>query len=131
MARSYAPSAGAFLGYMGAKRKQLVEKYGYDVKNASQLIRLLHMGEEYQRTGKLYVRRTWDRNTLISIKRGEWSLTRVQTHAESCLINMKHALENSVLPETVDVAVIEELTVSIMLEWLRGSGQLAVSLPSP
>jgi len=33
-----------FSGYMGEKRKALVKKFGYDVKHASHLIRLLRMG---------------------------------------------------------------------------------------
>ena len=34
-------------GYMGAKRKELVAKHGYDTKNAAHLIRLLRMGIEF------------------------------------------------------------------------------------
>src|ERR1700737_3261242 len=35
---------GAFNGYMGEKRKRLVEQYGLDTKNATHLIPLLRMG---------------------------------------------------------------------------------------
>jgi predicted nucleotidyltransferase len=35
---------GAFQGYMGERRKRLVEQFGYDTKNAAHLIRLLRMG---------------------------------------------------------------------------------------
>src|SRR5947208_1501122 len=34
---------GEFKGYMGAKRKTLAEKYGFDAKCAGHLLRLLHM----------------------------------------------------------------------------------------
>lgn len=36
-----------FSGYMGEKRKAMVRKYQYDVKNAAHLIRLLRMGAEF------------------------------------------------------------------------------------
>ncbi len=58
-----------FEGYMGEKRKQLVEKYGYDTKNASHLIRLLKMGVEFLVEGELHVERE-DATQLISIKKG-------------------------------------------------------------
>ena len=45
----------AFEGYMGDKRKGLVQKHGYDTKNASHLIRLLKMGIEFLNEGQLYV----------------------------------------------------------------------------
>lgn len=35
-----------FEGYMGQKRKQIVERFGYDAKNAGHLIRLLRMGSQ-------------------------------------------------------------------------------------
>ena len=46
-----------FEGYMGEKRKGLVEKFGYDTKNAAHLIRLLDMGIEFLNEGVLYVKR--------------------------------------------------------------------------
>ena len=39
-------TAFSFKGYMGEKRKRLVQKHGYDCKNASHLVRLLRMGME-------------------------------------------------------------------------------------
>lgn len=44
-----------FRGYMGEKRKVLVEKYGYDTKNAMTLFRLLDEGIELLETGKLTI----------------------------------------------------------------------------
>jgi uncharacterized protein len=49
-----------FEGYMGAKRKKLVERYGYDCKNASHCIRLLKMGAELLVSGVLHVYREND-----------------------------------------------------------------------
>lgn len=46
-----------FEGYMAQRRKALVQKYGYDCKNASHCIRLLRTGIEFLREGELHVHR--------------------------------------------------------------------------
>lgn len=110
-------STGAYQGYMGAKRKALVAKHGFDRKNASHLIRLLHMGEEYQRLGVLYPRRTWDREMLIQIKTGNggnWSLPRIQAYADECFVKMRAAMNASVLPEMIDEDRVNDLVVTVM-----------------
>lgn len=63
---------GAKKGYMGKKRKELVDKFGYDTKNASTLIRLLKMGIEFLTTGELQVDRP-EKHQLIEIKKGLWT----------------------------------------------------------
>jgi len=52
---------------MGAKRKSLVEKFGYDTKNAAHLILLLRMGIEFLSVGVLHVKRH-DAQELLEIK---------------------------------------------------------------
>ena len=72
-------------GYMGEKRRCLAEKYGYDTKNAAHCIRLLHMYEEFMTTGALNVYRTHDRQQLLDIKQGKWSIEDVQREANACM----------------------------------------------
>jgi glycerol-3-phosphate dehydrogenase len=104
---------------MGAKRKALVEKFGYDTKNAAHLVRLLHMGHEYLETGRLQVRRgIFDREMLMSIKRGEWSLTLVQAYAQRRL-ELLQQMKTSVLPETIDEEAINDLVVRCMWKELQ------------
>lgn len=62
----------AYQGYMGEKRKRLVEKFGYDTKNAAHCIRLLRMLHEYLTEGKFIVKRQ-DNGELLDIKHGKWS----------------------------------------------------------
>jgi predicted nucleotidyltransferase len=109
-----------FKGYMGDRRKQLVQKHGYDTKNAAHLVRLLHMGREYLQTGELYVRRTWDRDMLMEIKRGGWSLERVQQYADSCFSSLEGAYQHSVLPEEpISLEVVNELVVGALTRSLK------------
>lgn len=75
----------SFQGHMGAKRKELVELFGYDTKNAAHLIRLLRMGIEFLKDGCLYVERH-DAQELLAIKRGEWSLDKFKQKPKSYLI---------------------------------------------
>lgn len=105
-------------GYMGEKRKKLIERFGYDTRNASHLIRLLHMGAEYLETGELQVKRTVDRDLLLRIKRGEWLLPDIRAYAAEVKARCNRALESSPLPETVDLDKIDRLVVLILADVL-------------
>lgn len=97
---------------MGAKRWESVRQFGYDVKNASHLVRLLHSGHEYLTQGRLNVKRTWDREMLLEIKRGEWELARVQEHATEWMSKLETA--KSVLPTSIDEHQVEQLLLYII-----------------
>ncbi len=100
-------------GYMGVKRRELVEKYGYDCKNAAHLIRLLRMGIEALKDHRLYVKRH-DATQLLSIKRGEWPLKRVKEEAQRLFARSDEAYEKSTLPPEPDKDRIENLLVYIL-----------------
>jgi predicted nucleotidyltransferase len=100
-------------GYMGAKRKQLVEKFGFDCKNAAHLIRLLRMGIEYLGDGTLRVFRE-DACELKEIKSGGWELERVQKEAERLFVLAQEAFVRSTLPAFPDKEKIEQLLITIL-----------------
>ncbi len=100
-------------GWMGAKRKALVEKHGHDVKNSAHLIRLLRMGIEFLETGELRVRRP-DADELVAIKRGEWPLEKTVREAEKLFAKAEEAYERSALPERPDAEKAEEICVSVV-----------------
>lgn len=103
-------------GFMGEKRKQLVEAHGYDCKNAAHLIRLLRMGAEFLRTGDLIVDRrdAGDADELLSIKRGEWDLVKVKTHAETLFSEMREARDASTLPDEPNWVDVDSLLMDIL-----------------
>lgn len=104
----------AFEGYMGAKRKRLVEQYGYDCKNAAHLIRLLKMGIEAVNTGTMQVDRSnLDAEELLSIKRGEWSLEKIKSHAELLFGVMEESKRQSKLPTHPDWDEIDRLCIEL------------------
>lgn len=103
-----------FEGYMGAKRKKLVEKYGYDCKNAGHCIRLLKLGIYLLNTGTLQVYREHDRQLLIDIKTGKYPLPEVQLMAEKLFTELSNAYANSILPMENNKETINTLLVEII-----------------
>lgn len=104
---------GEFNGYMGQKRKMLVERYGYDCKNASHCIRVLRMGIEALSTGDITVKRP-DATELLEIKRGEWSLEAVQSEADRLFRHLERARDISKLPGDVDREFTNRLAVYVV-----------------
>ena len=109
-------TALAFNGYMGEKRKKLVEKFGYDTKNAAHLIRILRMGIEFLREGQMYVDRgaVGDAAQLLAIKRGEWPLEKVKEEAEILFRRAGEAYDACKLPVGVDHEKVDRLVISLV-----------------
>ena len=118
-----------FSGYMGEKRKAMVRRYQYDVKNAAHLIRLLRMGTEFLGTGRLQVYRTADAEELKLIKRGGWTLEQVKAEAERLFAGVAPARERSPLRPTPDTAAANALLIDIHRRILGLSGGTASARP--
>lgn len=115
----------AGLGYLGAKRKELVQRYGYDCKNAAHLIRLLRMACEFLKTGELLVDRgSLDATELLDIKHGEWSLQQVEQEAARLFRRAEDAFDRCTLPQTQDDEAINELCVNVVGTALTERGEL-------
>ena len=110
----------AFEGYMGQKRKELVDRFGYDTKNAAHLIRLLKMGMEALVEHKLNVMRK-DATTLIDIKKGRWTLDEVKEEAKKGFDLIEQAYVNSTLQPFVPMGEIEEWQIKVLLDRLTKS----------
>ena len=105
--------AGVYKGYMGDKRRSLVERFGYDTKNASHLIRLLRQGIEVLNDGELYVQRH-DATELVAIKNGEWPLDRVKREAERLFRRAEDAYDRCKLPAAPDRERVNWLCVTMV-----------------
>lgn len=102
-------------GQMGAKRKMLVEKFGYDTKNASHLVRILRMGIEFLREGELHVLRA-DGPQLLEIKNGKYTLEKVKELAEDLFKRAEAAYDESKLPNNPDYEAVNKLVTEIVWE---------------
>lgn len=105
-------------GFMGKKRKALVDQFGYDVKNAAHLIRLLKMGIEILRTGEVIVKRTEDREFLLDIKKGKFKLAEIKQYADDLFNDLDVAYASSELPEETNRDEVEIYYQEIMEDWL-------------
>jgi len=100
---------------MGAKRKEMVDNFGYDTKNASSLILLLRQGTEFLRTGEIICDRTnIDADYLTEIKRGKYSLSAIQDMAEGLQKELTSAWLASTLPTQPDREAIDKLLIQLM-----------------
>ena len=115
----------AFEGYMGDKRKRLVEKFGYDTKNAAHLIRILRMGIEFLRDGFLRVDRgNFDAVELLRIKNGEWSLEKVKEEADKLFERAQFVYDRTDLPVGPKTDEIEDMLVTLVEMELNLRGEL-------
>lgn len=119
----------AFKGYMGEKRKRLVEQFGYDTKNAAHAIRLMRMGIEALETGEMIVERLDDADELLDIKRGKWSLEDVKAYAEALFADAERAYQRTVLPPEPDAARIDRLCHNVVLQAWADRGLMPTLLP--
>jgi predicted nucleotidyltransferase len=103
----------AFQGHMGDKRRQLVEKFGFDTKNAAHLVRLLRMGIEFLKDGNLQVARE-DASQLLEIKKGEWELDKIMSEADRLFAVAEQSYLSSTLPEKPDKDRVNALSVEVV-----------------
>ncbi len=115
-----------YQGYQGARRRELVDKFGYDTKNAAHLIRILRMGVEFLKRGHLSVDRSGiDADELMDIKTGGWTLAQVRHEAELWEEYLDQQWQMSKLPEKVDLGAANKLLVGIIDKYyneLKGQG---------
>jgi len=101
------------IGRLGAKRKALILKYGWDVKAAAHTIRLLCMLRDYMKTSEIVPYRP-ERDFLIKIKQGAVSVEDVMRMIGGLLAQIEELRVASKMrpdPETdgVDRLVVELL----------------------
>ena len=95
------------------KRQKSIEKYGYDVKQAYHLVRLLDEIEQILTTGDLDLRRA--RELLKAIRRGDVEEDDIRRFAA----DKEHALENMLLESNLPERPDEEAIKHLLLECLE------------
>lgn len=103
-----------FKGYMGEKRKSLVEKYGYDCRNASHCIRLLLTAIDLLKTGELKAYREKDRDMLIDIKIGKWTFEMVKEKADKLIKEFERLKPLCNFPQSVPYEKLEAILLKTM-----------------
>ena len=99
-------------------RMALVEKYGYDTKFGSHMVRLCKTGIEVLRDGKLLVRRP-DAVELLEIRNGKYTLEEILEYGEGLLEEMRVAEGKSELPKKPDYNYVNRRMIEIVEDYLR------------
>jgi predicted nucleotidyltransferase len=101
------------------ERAEYIGKYGYDTKAAMHGLRLLYECLELMVHKRITLPRP-EKDLLIEVRGGAWTLERVLRHARQIELDVKQAVATSLLPERVDKAVISKLVARMHLEfWKR------------
>lgn len=89
------------------KRKESIDKYGYDTKNAMHLVRLMLMCKEILSEGKVIVNRgPKQRDFLLGIRNGKHSLDSIVSLYEDLKEEIREASIKTDLPEYPDYGYI-------------------------
>ena len=105
-------------GKLGKVRKEQVQKYGYSPKNASHLIRLLRMLNEFLDTEIINVWRK-DRTELLDIKLGKWSASKIERTANELIKTAKEKYINSNLRDNVDIDMVNDYLVYVQEDFWK------------
>ncbi len=124
-------SAQQFLGFADSQFKRLTgEKgqgkkghrpeytgnYGYDTKAAMHGLRLLYECHELMTRGTITLPRP-EKDLLIEVRSGEWTLEKVLLHAQKMSHEVEQAVKVSALPENVDRGRISQLIAHVHLSY--------------
>lgn len=108
---------GAFAGYMGDKRRALVERFGFDCKSAAHAVRLFATGRDTLRYGSMSVWRPEpEAEYLRSIKKGHVPLEDIMALTEQYRAELADAERESPLPDRLSdetVATLEQIVMDI------------------
>jgi predicted nucleotidyltransferase len=96
------------------RRAEWIEKFGYDVKFAYHVVRLLNECEQILMTGDLNLEQ--NREQLKSIRRGEWTLVQLEDWAEDKHRQLEGLYASSTLQHTPDEDAIRTLLLDCIEE---------------
>ncbi|KKW11164.1 MAG: nucleotidyltransferase-like protein [Candidatus Gottesmanbacteria bacterium GW2011_GWB1_49_7] len=99
------------------RRAALEEKYGYDTKHASHLIRLILEGEEILRTGHITLPLPQS-DLLKEIKAGGWTYDRLKEEVVEIDQRFDEWYKASLLPKGPNIEGVNNLCTKIVQEWI-------------
>lgn len=105
------------------QRPELETKFGYDVKAAMHLMRMMYECEEFLLTGHITYPRP-EKDILLDIRQGKWTLEELFTAHYELEQRVRSAEEKSTLPEKVDRQKVSELITDCYLTHWSQRGQL-------
>ena len=110
----------------GSRRAETVKEFGFDLKFAYQIVRLLDEVEQILTTGDVDLTR--DKERLKAIRRGEWTAAQIKEWFTVKERDLEAAYQNSPLPYSPDEPRIKALLLEC-LEAHYGSLEKALVVP--
>lgn len=107
------------------KRRELVEKHGYDVKFAYHVVRLLNEVEQLMLEQDLDLQR--NNEQLKSIRNGEWMFEQLQQYFVQKEKDLESLYTRCELPATPDMAAIRSLLMESLEQFYGSIDKLVVS----
>ena len=98
------------------QRPEYIGKFGYDTKAAMHGLRLLYECLELMAHKRITLPRP-EKELLVEVRSGEWTLERVLAHAKKLAKEVEEAVATSPLPEKVDKGAISKLVAQVHLEF--------------
>lgn len=95
-------------------RVELVEKYGYDIKFAYHVVRLINEVEQILTSGTIDLQR--DNEILKSIRRGEWKQEEIKDWFSNKEKSLEHLYVDSKLQHSPDESKIKQLLLDCLEE---------------
>lgn len=97
------------------KRKQLIEQYGYDVKFAYHVVRLLDEVEQILTEQEIDLER--NREQLKAIRRGEWSIDEIEQYFSAKEKELENLYTNCKLPAKPNEDEVQDLLLSCLEQY--------------
>lgn len=88
---------------------------GADPKFSMHIIRLCFAAVRLATEGEVMVDAGLARDTLMTVRAGQWSLGQVKDHAQAVLMSLETLIPKSPLPAEPDVATVEEFVRSVRI----------------
>jgi len=111
-----------------SSRYEMVKKYGYDIKFAYHVVRLLNEAEQILTEGDLDLQR--NREQLKSIRNGEWTQEQIINYFENKEVSLEDLYTSSKLQHSPDENIIKGLLLEC-LEMHYGSLHNAITTNVP
>jgi len=96
------------------KRVEIIEKHGYDTKDASHIFRCLWELEQILVEGDLDLKR--EKEVIKEIKRGDWTKEDVRARFESDMKRIELIVAHSAVPYEPNEVLIKQLLVNCLEE---------------
>jgi hypothetical protein len=96
--------------------------HNYDSKNVMHCFRLLNMGLEIAKTGKVQIDRTGiDADFLLDIRNHKYEYEYLIDELEKKKVELDEAVANSTIPEAIDVERVNQMLLDIRYSILANS----------